>query len=52
MLDDDEDNEVNMRMALDQMQDLINVYLPRHGVVGGSCERKSANIERAKVIMD
>jgi hypothetical protein len=33
-----------MGMALD----LIDVALPQRGVAGGLCERKRANIERAR----
>lgn len=51
-LDDDKDDEVNMGMVLNRLQDLIDTDLPRRGVAGGSCEEKSANIERARMIMD
>ena len=51
-LDDDEEDEVNMTMALDQLQDVMDAPLPRRGVVGGSCLGKRANIERARVLMD
>lgn len=51
-LDNDEDDEVHIGMALDQLQDLIDADLPRRGVASGSCEGKSANIEGARVIMD
>ena len=50
-LDDDEDNEANMAMALDQLQDM-DAPLPRRAVAGGSCKGKRANIERARVLMD
>ena len=51
-LDDDEDDEANMGMALDQLQDIMNAPPPRRGVAGGLCEGKRANIERARVLMD
>jgi hypothetical protein len=51
-LDDDEDDEANMGMALDQLQDIMDAPLPRRGVAGGSCQGKRANIERARVLMD
>ena len=51
-MDDDEEDEVNMTMALDQLQDVMDAPLPQRGVAGGSCLGKRANIERARVLMD
>ena len=51
-LDDDEDDKANMEVALDQLEDLINTAPTVQGIAGGSCERKRANIGRAKVIVD
>jgi hypothetical protein len=51
-LDDDEDDEANMAMALDQLQDNMDAPPPRRAVAGGSTHGKRANIERARVLMD
>ena len=51
-LDDKEEDEANMGMALDQLQDVMDAPLPQRGVAGGSCLGKRANIERARVLMD
>jgi hypothetical protein len=51
-LDDDEEDEANMSMALDQLQDLIDAPPIPRVVAGGSGQGKRANIERARVLMD
>ena len=51
-LDDDEEDEANMSMALDQLQELIDAPPIPRVVAGGSGQGKRANIERARVLMD
>jgi hypothetical protein len=51
-LDDDEEDEANMEMALGQLQDNIDAPPPRRAAAGGSSQGKKANIERARVLMD
>ena len=51
-LDDDEENEANMGMALDQLQYNMDAPPTRRVVAGGSSQGKRANIERARVLMD
>ena len=51
-LDDDDEDEANMEMALDQLQDIMDASPPLRVVAGGSCKGKRANIERARVLMD
>ena len=43
---------MHMGKALDESQDLIDADPSRQGVVGGSCEGKNANFERAKSIFN
>jgi hypothetical protein len=51
-LEDDEDDEANMSMALDQLQDLMDAPASPRAVAGGSGQGKRANIERVRVLMD
>jgi hypothetical protein len=51
-LEDDEDDDANMEMAVDQFQNFINYEGPSRRAAGGSRQGKAANIERDKVIMD
>jgi hypothetical protein len=51
-LDDDEEDEWNMGMALDQLQYNMDAPPTRRVVAGGSSQGKRANIERARVLMD
>ena len=50
--EDDEDDEVNMGMALDQLQDIMDAPPIRRAVAGGSGQSKRANIERDMMLMD
>jgi hypothetical protein len=52
-LEDDEDDEVSIAMALGQLESAVHAELqPRKSVIGGSSVGKAKNIERARVIMD
>ena len=51
-LDDDEEDEANLEMALAQLQDNMDAPPPRRAAGGGSIQGKRANIERARVLMD
>ena len=50
--EDDEDDDVNMQMAVDQFQDFIDHEPPSRRAAGGSRQGKAANIERDRLIMD
>ena len=48
-----EDDEVNIAMALGQLENAVHAELqPAISVIGGSSVGKVMNIERARVIMD
>ena len=52
-LEDDEDDEVSIAMALGQLESAVHAELqPPRSVIGGSSVGKAKNIERARVIMD
>ena len=51
-LEDDEDDDANMEMAVDQFHNFIDYEAPSRRAVGGSRQGKAANIERDRVIMD
>ena len=51
-LKDDEEDDVNMGMAIDQFQNYIDYEPPSRRAAGGSRQGKAANIERDRVIMD
>jgi hypothetical protein len=51
-LEDDEDDDANMEMAVDQFQNFIDYEAPSRRAAGGSRQGRAANIERDRVIMD
>jgi hypothetical protein len=51
-LEDDEDDDANMEMAVDQFQNFIDYEGPSRRAAGGSRQGNAANIERDRVIMD
>ena len=53
LLEDDEDDEVSIAMALGQLESAVHAELqPPMSVIGGSSVGKAKNLERARVIMD
>ena len=50
--EDDENDELEMQMALDQLQSFIDLEPSPKRRAGGSTSRKSPNIERAMIAMD
>jgi len=51
-LEDDEEDDENMEMAVSQFQNFIDYEPPSRNVAGGSRPDRAANIERDRVIMD
>jgi hypothetical protein len=51
-LEDDEDDDMNMEMAVDHFQNFIDYEPPSRRAAGGSRQGRAANIERDRVIMD
>lgn len=52
-MENDEDNEVNIAMALDQFEsNLYDKSLLWWDFVGDFCKENAKNIDRAKVVMD
>jgi hypothetical protein len=49
---DEEDDELEMQMALDQLQSFIDLEPAPKRRAGGSISRNSPNIERARIAMD
>ena len=49
---DEEDDELEMQMALDQLQSFIDLELTPKRRASGSISGKSPNIERAMIAMD
>ena len=52
LLVDEEEDELEMQMALDRLQSLIDVEPEPKERAGGSSSRKSPNAERLRVVMD
>jgi len=50
--EDEEDDELEMQMALDQLQSFIDLEPAPKRHHGGSISGKSPNIERARIAMD
>jgi hypothetical protein len=50
--EDEEDDELEMQMALDQLQSFIDLEPAPKRRAGGSISRNSPNIERARIAMD
>ena len=50
--EDEEDDELEMQMALDQLQSFIDLKPTPKRRAGGSISRKSPNIERARIAID
>ena len=50
--EDEEDDELEMRMALDQLQSFIDFKPASKRRAGGSISGKSPNIERVRIAMD
>jgi hypothetical protein len=50
--EDDEEDDVNMQMAVDQFQNFIDYEPPSRGGAGGSRQGRAANIKRDIVVMD
>ena len=51
-LEDDEDDDVDMEMAVDKFQNFIDYDSPSRRATGGSRSGRVANIERDRVIID
>ena len=51
-MEDDEDDDVNMEMAIDQFQDFIDYEPPSQKAASGSRQGRAANIKRDNVIID
>lgn len=52
LMEDDDESELEMQMALDQLQEFIDFEVEPRRRAGGSRIGKSPNIERARVAMD
>jgi hypothetical protein len=51
-LEDDEEDDVNIQMAVDQFQNFIDYKPPSRRAAGSSRQGRAINIERDRVIMD
>jgi hypothetical protein len=51
-LEDDEDDDVDMEMAVNQFQNFIDYEPPSRSAAGGSHQGRATNIDRDRVIMD
>jgi hypothetical protein len=51
-LEDDEEDDANMKMAIDRFQNFIDYVPPSRRAASGSRQGRTTNIERDRVIMD